>query len=676
MAYSLMTSYIGDSFISGFNFLDGKDASHGFVSYQNQQDALDMGLYSIDPETQVVRLGVDSTNKYALNEGRPSIRLESKEAYNHGLFIADFLHMPPSQCGVWPAYAVWTYGSPWPMGGEIDVLEGANLAYTNVISGHTSDNCFLDPVDSDLFSGERRNLDCAIGARNVGCGFDPPATDVSSYGDGFNAAHGGVYAMQWDSDYIRVWHFARGSIPSDIEAKNPDPTGWGLPQAVFGGSKCDVDTYYNNMNLVININFCGDYGAGTWKNFDTCMKFADTCEEYVANNPEAFKNAYWEIKSIDVYSMSNASPTNLDNSTVLPTVTPIITGGQSHNTSEPTTTTTMTSFSTTTVTVPGQGSSNPSPTDVPANPSRIGNHSYLGCFGSSSGFQTFDLADQNGQMTLEKCVEACNGATYAGVFENKCYCAEDLDADTRAVAGQNACDHACPGDPSEFCGGLVGMRNSTARRFLVRRDAPSTYLLSVYADVSDNDTPQPPPMSPVVATPAVTGAAALKTTTITYTTVCPADSQMLQAQEYVATLAMAECDCDEPQYMDVPMATKVVACEGCGEQGEDVVTITVPVMPVQVQSAASTYSRIAMVNVPEGDEPAQDESGSKSEAKSPLVQPQGYNQTTHGTRPANNGTISPNRPLVVAASAWGGWKDVKFSVAMSLVVVVGVATLM
>ena len=40
-----------------------------------------MGLYSVDEKTGVVRLGVDSTNVYGLDEGRPSIRLESKEAY-------------------------------------------------------------------------------------------------------------------------------------------------------------------------------------------------------------------------------------------------------------------------------------------------------------------------------------------------------------------------------------------------------------------------------------------------------------------------------------------------------------------------------------------------------------------------------------------------------------------
>lgn len=63
-----------------------------------------MGLYQIDDRTGVVRLGVDSTNSYSVSDrGRPSIRLESKDTFDQGLFIADFLHMPPSHCGLWPA---------------------------------------------------------------------------------------------------------------------------------------------------------------------------------------------------------------------------------------------------------------------------------------------------------------------------------------------------------------------------------------------------------------------------------------------------------------------------------------------------------------------------------------------------------------------------------------------
>lgn len=73
-------------------------------SYQSRQNAEQMGLYSIDDSSGVVRIGVDSTHQYSLlDRGRPSIRIESKETYEHGLFIADFLHMPPSNCGLWPA---------------------------------------------------------------------------------------------------------------------------------------------------------------------------------------------------------------------------------------------------------------------------------------------------------------------------------------------------------------------------------------------------------------------------------------------------------------------------------------------------------------------------------------------------------------------------------------------
>lgn len=80
--------------------------------------------------------------------------------------------------------------------------------------------------------------------------------DASAYGDGFNAANGGVYAMEWDDEYIKIWHFARGNIPRDIHRKEPDPNGWGLPDAVFGGRSCDVDNFFKDMSLVINIVSC------------------------------------------------------------------------------------------------------------------------------------------------------------------------------------------------------------------------------------------------------------------------------------------------------------------------------------------------------------------------------------------------------------------------------------
>jgi len=45
------------------------------------------------------KISVDSTNKVGAKEnGRGSIRLESKKTYTHGLFIIDMGHMPEGVC--------------------------------------------------------------------------------------------------------------------------------------------------------------------------------------------------------------------------------------------------------------------------------------------------------------------------------------------------------------------------------------------------------------------------------------------------------------------------------------------------------------------------------------------------------------------------------------------------
>jgi len=33
--------------------------------------------------------------------------------------------------------AVWMYGPDWPNNGEVDIIEGANTALTNIMSAHT-----------------------------------------------------------------------------------------------------------------------------------------------------------------------------------------------------------------------------------------------------------------------------------------------------------------------------------------------------------------------------------------------------------------------------------------------------------------------------------------------------------------------------------------------------------
>ncbi|KKO99151.1 hypothetical protein THAR02_08742 [Trichoderma harzianum] len=516
MEYFLSTTYAGESLLSNFNWFDGVDPSHGFVSYQNRQNAQVMGLYQIDDRTGVVRLGVDSTNYYSvLDRGRPSIRLESKDTFDQGLFIADFLHMPPSHCGLWPAF--WTYGDNWPYDGEIDIIEGVNTAHTNIISAHTADGCSQGNDILGLFSGEQINTECEVGTDNIGCGFHPSPDDTSSYGDGFNAAHGGVYAMQWDNVHIRIWHFPRGSIPRDIEAKKPNPDTWGQPIAIFGGSQCNVDNYFKHMRIVLNINFCGDYGDAVWGRTDQCDQFAPTCDEYVANNPEAFTNAYWDVQYIDAYeyrprvhdpwpSWNSTQPKPSWNLT-LPRPHP---GPYSD---ERTTTLYKHTRWTETVTVFATGhvphrpwdgqvpaattdAIEPVATRAPVNPIKINHYSYLGCFYSNSGFETFNEVADSRDMTLERCVDLCNKKTYVGIFDSHCFCADTLDAETLATKKEGLCNKVCPGNNFEFCGGIVTPRDIDAPRKKFVSDTLPLHALTVYGCVEDEKLEQPPAMAP------------------------------------------------------------------------------------------------------------------------------------------------------------------------------------
>lgn len=107
------------------------------------------------------------------------------------------------------------------------------------------------------FTGSVNNghTDCTSPGNNsdVGCNFVPPVSDTDSYGDSFNAVSGGVYAMEWTSAFIKIWHWDRNSIPIDIIAENPDPSNWGEPEALFGGSTCDIDTFFYDMRVVLNM---------------------------------------------------------------------------------------------------------------------------------------------------------------------------------------------------------------------------------------------------------------------------------------------------------------------------------------------------------------------------------------------------------------------------------------
>lgn len=222
-------------------------------------------------------------------------------------------------------------------------------------------------------------------------------------------------------------------------------------------------------------------------------------------------------------------------------------------------------------------SSSPSPVDslVPArDPATIGNFALLGCFASTTRFSTFNLSGDNGQMTPEVCAGLCSGRIFAGTHERTCYCADALDAGTAALPDRSRCNIPCPGNPEQFCGG---------NNLLARRDAPNSFLLTMYINLVGRPAANPPPAPGMGGSGPGDGVASVTrtiTSTVTYTTVCSTNPALLVTQEYCTTLKVpscARCAAGQVTKPTVPMTAITQACNKCGANGESTVTLTVPV---------------------------------------------------------------------------------------------------
>ncbi|KAI0432931.1 family 16 glycoside hydrolase [Xylaria sp. FL1042] len=293
-AYTVQDSYDATNFFDNFEFFSGPDPTAGFVQYVDAATANSTGLAGY--ANNGIYLGVDYQTQNPTG-GRASVRLTSTKSYTHGLIIADIAHMPAQVCGSWPAF--WTFGPNWPHSGEIDIIEGVNLQSNDSITLHTASGCSFS---QDSFSSQ----DCGYpGDGSTGCGAS--TGDTQSFGDGFNAIGGGVYALQWTSDAIKIFFFPRTSIPSDIDAGNPDPDNWGTPTASFSGGSCDIDSNFMNHNIVFDTTFCGAWAGQVFGADPTCSAKASTCQDYVAGNPADFQEVYWLVNYVKVFGEDGAA---------------------------------------------------------------------------------------------------------------------------------------------------------------------------------------------------------------------------------------------------------------------------------------------------------------------------------------------------------------------------------
>lgn len=289
-SYSLVDTFQGDSFFDGFGFFTDADPTHGSVNYVSQDTAQTNGLAGVT--NGVARIAVDSTSTLPMGTNRNSVRISSTKTYSKGLFVYNVTHMPTGPT-TWPA--LWsTDGGNWPNNGEIDVIEGVHESENNQITMHTNGGCSL--ATGQAITGTVIGTTCDSTVTNNGCA----TTDPNGWGTAFNAAGGGVFVEVWDPDHgIQVFHFPQNSVPADITSKCPDPTSWGNPVSFIpNGDSCNIAEHFQNHQIIINITLCGDWAGASYSGPGTCQS--------AVMDPTNYKDAYWEIGSIEVYQSSSA----------------------------------------------------------------------------------------------------------------------------------------------------------------------------------------------------------------------------------------------------------------------------------------------------------------------------------------------------------------------------------
>ncbi|MCJ1247667.1 hypothetical protein MMC30_004882 [Trapelia coarctata] len=300
--YNLQDHYTATNWLDSFSFQAIPDPTQGYVTFADSASAQKMGHFKTD--NGKVYMGVDFTNP-AIDPGRMSLRMQSNKAYTHALVVLDLAHMPASTCGTWPAF--WTTKTDtWPTDGEIDIIEGVNSQRSNFMTLHTGGPACSISNDATLFASSSQllhtgcDLNAPGQAKDVGCSINN--TLPTSYGTGFNANGGGIYAMEWTSAHITIWFFPHTSTPSDIAAANPDPGKWGTPAARFQGPGCNMDSSFRNHNIIFDTTFCGVWAGDTdWTTSGCAAAHGPSCKDYVQKNPGDFKETFWEVNSLMVY---------------------------------------------------------------------------------------------------------------------------------------------------------------------------------------------------------------------------------------------------------------------------------------------------------------------------------------------------------------------------------------
>ncbi|KAI5306670.1 hypothetical protein KEM56_007692 [Ascosphaera pollenicola] len=351
-----------------FTVFNGHDPSGGYVEYLDAETAYNEGMLGI--ENNAIYLGVDHKSIVKDGPGRRSVRLQSRGVYASGLIVADIGHMPEDVCGTWPAF--WMTGAKWPDDGELDIIEGVNVQDQLESALHLGPGCKVDK-NQDMI-GTMQTEDCYVFSPdqpgNQGCVVD--ASHGVGYGSAFNKAGGAVLATEITKDAVSIWYFPRSKIPAELEngVTNVDTAKWGKPMSRFSGD-CDFEEKIKDQTIIFNTAFCGDWAKNRWQE-NGCAAKAPTCEEFVKNHPEAFKDVYWSINWMKVFQQGGGSSGGNPVESAAPTVK------QSQH-SEKTQTSVRTVTPTRQTTLALQGTSTTPVASVPAHTALSSSQSQYGC---------------------------------------------------------------------------------------------------------------------------------------------------------------------------------------------------------------------------------------------------------------------------------------------------------
>ncbi|KAJ7205979.1 glycoside hydrolase family 16 protein [Mycena pura] len=301
--YTLVKEYSGSTFFDDWNFYGSFDnLTNGDAIFVTANVARSSKLAYVDSATSRAIIKVDNTSTVAFNDKRNTVRISSKDEFAVGsVWIADMYHVPFG-CSVWPAF--WSQAPAWPTGGEIDTFEHWNMELHNEMTLHTNPGCHqVAPVQSSTVIN---STDCSyMDNSNAGCGVMDP--NDASYGAKFAAAQGGVFVTEFAEAGISVWFFTRNSIPASISSNTSTfaISDLGTPVANWPTGGCAIDTFFKPQNLIFDITLCGDAAGAP-------AVFAQTCsgicyEDYVVGNGSAYDNAYFDVASVRVYSLSGTN---------------------------------------------------------------------------------------------------------------------------------------------------------------------------------------------------------------------------------------------------------------------------------------------------------------------------------------------------------------------------------